>query len=237
MGKKAPQGTGQASERAARVAAMKKEQARKENRRRAITGVAIAVALSLGAGIIAIAALKGGGNDVELDEAGEMAGVKSTTPDAGHVSAEVKYDTTPPMGGQHDQAWVNCKVYDAPIRNENGVHALEHGAVWITYRPDLPEGDVEKLEDFVRRQPLVVVTVKGVRRETNERYILMSPFPGLPAPVVISSWAHQLRLDSPDDPRLQRYVDTFRVSEKYSPEYGPTCKGQPAAIGGKPAFD
>jgi hypothetical protein len=114
---------------------------------------------------------------------------------------------------------------------------MEHGAVWITYRPDLPEADVAKLEAFVRRQPLVVVSVKGVRRETNERYILMSPFPGLPAPIVISSWAHQLRLDSPDDPRLQRYVDTFRMNPEYSPEYGPTCEGQPEAIGGKPVFD
>ncbi len=154
-----------------------------------------------------------------------------------HYEGPVRYWVTPPSGGDHFPRWANCGVYDQPIPSEKAVHAHEHGAVWITYRPDLPDGDVEKLEEFVRRQPPVVVTVKGVRRETNERYILMSPFPGLPAPIVISSWAHQLRLDSPDDPRLQRYVDTFRVSEKYSPEYGPTCKGQPEAIGGKPAFD
>ena len=77
----------------------------------------------------------------------------------------------------------------------------------------------------------------GNARETNERYMLMSPFPGLPSPIVISSWAHQLRLDSPDDPRLQRYVDVFRMNPKYSPEYGPTCEGQPEPIGGRPAFD
>ena len=64
----------------------------------------------------------------------------------------------------------------------------------------------------------------------------MSPFPGLPAPIVISSWAHQLRLDSPDDPRLQRYVDTFRVNQKYSPEYGPTCQGLPEKLSGRPIF-
>jgi hypothetical protein len=153
------------------------------------------------------------------------------------VGETVDYPQIPPVGGTHWEAWQDCGVYDEPIRSEAAVHSMEHGAVWITYRPDLPDGDVEELEDFFRRQPLVVVTVKGVRRDTNERYILMSPFPGLPAPIVISSWAHQLRLDSPDDPRLQRYVDTFRVSEKYSPEYGPTCKGQPEPIGGRPAFD
>jgi hypothetical protein len=153
-----------------------------------------------------------------------------------HHNGRVRYWVTPPSGGDHYPVWANCGVYDQPIPSEKAVHAHEHGAVWITYRPDLPRADVEKLEAFVRRQPLVVVTIKGVRRETNERYILMSPFPGLPAPIVVTSWAHQLRLDSPDDPRLQRYVDTFRVNPEYSPEYGPTCEGQPEAIGGRPAF-
>ena len=154
-----------------------------------------------------------------------------------HYAGPVRYWVTPPSGGDHFPMWANCGVYDQPIPSEKAVHAHEHGAVWITYRPDLPDAEVAKLESFVRRQPLVVVTVKGVRRETNERYILMSPFPGLPSPIVISSWAHQLRLDSPDDPRLQRYVDTFRMNPEYSPEYGPTCEGQPEAIGGKPVFD
>jgi Protein of unknown function (DUF3105) len=154
-----------------------------------------------------------------------------------HYDGPIRYAVTPPAGGDHYPRWANCGVYDQPIPSEKAVHAQEHGAVWITYRPTLPRPQVEALEDFVRRQPLVVVTVQGARRETNERYILMSPLPGQPAPIVISSWAHQLRLDSPDDPRLQRYVDTFRVSPKYSPEYGPTCTGQPEAIGGRPAFE
>lgn len=159
----------------------------------------------------------------------------------GHVPIEhhegpVRYWVTPPAGGDHNPRWANCGVYDEPIPSEKAVHAHEHGAVWITYRPDLPHEQVEALEEFVRRQPMVVVTIQGVHRETNERYILMSPFPGLPAPIVISSWAHQLRVDSPDDSRLQRYVDTFRVSKKYSPEYGPTCQGLPEKLSGRPIF-
>ena len=154
-----------------------------------------------------------------------------------HYDGPIRYAVNPPAGGDHYPRWANCGVYDQPIPPEKAVHSQEHGAVWITYRPDLPHDQVEALEDFVRRQPLVVVTVQGVRRETNERYILMSPFPGQREPIVVSSWAHQLRLDSPDDPRLQRYVDTFRVSQKYSPEYGPTCRGTPEAIGGRPVFE
>ncbi len=204
MGKKAPQGP--ASDRSARVAEMKKAQARKEAKRRMVTGVAVAVALSLGAGIIAVAALKGG-NDVDTDAAGEMAGVKISTPASKHVTTEVTYDPIPPVGGDHDQAWANCKVYDAPIRNENGVHALEHGAVWITYRPDLPKSDVDKLKDL-----------------TPKTYGVMSPYPDLPAPVVLSAWGRQMQMTGADDPRIPDFIKTYRLG-KQSPETGAQCTG------------
>jgi hypothetical protein len=53
----------------------------------------------------------------------------------------------------------------------------------------------------------------------------LTPYPGLPAPVVVSSWGFQLRLSSPADTRLQRFVNEFRASPKYSPEYGGECAG------------
>ena len=51
------------------------------------------------------------------------------------------YPTSPPAGGAHDAAWLDCGVYDEPIRDENAVHDLEHGTVWISYRPDLDDDD------------------------------------------------------------------------------------------------
>ena len=153
-----------------------------------------------------------------------------------HADGPIRYPVTPPAGGDHNSKWMNCGVYDEPVPNERAGHNLEHGVVWITWRPGLPPKDVAELERFVRRQPLVVVTLQGARVETHERYIDLSPYPGLPAPIVISAWAHQLRVDSPRDPRLQRFVDTFRQNPKYSPEYGVTCDHIPEAIGGRPAF-
>jgi hypothetical protein len=153
-----------------------------------------------------------------------------------HDDGPIRYAVNPPAGGDHNSKWMNCGVYDEPVPNERAGHNLEHGVVWITWRPDLPPKDVAVLERLVRRQPDVVVTVGGQRRDTGERYIDLSPYPGLPAPIVISSWAHQLRVSSPRDPRLQRFVDTFRQNPKYSPEYGVTCSGEPEAIGGRPAF-
>lgn len=125
-----------------------------------------------------------------------------------HETSKITYKETPPVGGEHNPVWQNCKVYDKPINNETAVHSMEHGAVWITYRPDLPAADVEKLKSLV-----------------DSDYILLSPYPGLPAPVVVSSWNNQLVLNGADDPRLPRYIARYKQNATYTPELGAACQG------------
>ena len=137
-----------------------------------------------------------------------------------HVTGPVRYSVTPPVGGDHNATWLNCGVYDKPVPNENAVHNLEHGAVWITYQPSLPPSEVSQLRAFVGRQ-----TVLSPAAASGSRYMDLTPYPGLPAPIVASSWGFQLRLSSPSDPRLQQFVNKFRVSQQYTPEYGAPCVG------------
>lgn len=85
-----------------------------------------------------------------------------------HSAGPVTYAQTPPAGGDHSAAWENCGIYRSPVPNENAVHSLEHGAVWITCRPDLPADQVTALQSLVCSQP----------------YGLLSPYVGLPSPVV-----------------------------------------------------
>ena len=151
-----------------------------------------------------------------------------------HVAEAVDYAVVPPVGGPHNGIWLNAGVYTEPVPNERAVHDLEHGAVWITYRPDLAAADVAALTAFVeKQQPIEEQSAPG---QAN-RYVVMSPWADgpLPAPVVISSWGHQLRVDSATDPRLQTFVDIFRHSEKYSPEFGSPVDGVPVLTGGRPA--
>jgi hypothetical protein len=121
----------------------------------------------------------------------------------------LQYDQTPPVGGHHNPVPQTCGYYSEPIHNEHGVHSLEHGAVWITYSPDLPQDQIDVLKQLAESQS----------------YILVSPYDGLPSPVVASSWGHQLKLDSATDPRLDQFIRVFRNSEKYAPEYGAACSG------------
>lgn len=125
-----------------------------------------------------------------------------------HAEGTVSYDQTPPVGGEHNSVWQNCGFYSEPIRSENAVHSLEHGAVWITYRPDLPQGQVDEIQ----------------RLASDNTYVLASPYPDLDAPVVASAWGKQLRLESADDPDLERFVSAYAQGPQ-TPEPGAVCTG------------
>lgn len=131
-----------------------------------------------------------------------------TNLDRTHTTEPVTYQQTPPIGGPHFPIWQNCGVYTEPVPNQTAVHSLEHGAVWITYRPDLPESEVQLLRDLTHKQS----------------FILLSPYPDLPSPVVASAWGAQLKLDSATDKRLASFIQTYRLG-KNTPEPGAACTG------------
>ncbi|MFG2006966.1 DUF3105 domain-containing protein [Spirillospora sp. NPDC048911] len=127
-----------------------------------------------------------------------------------HVTTPVKYDTTPPMGGAHDPVWQNCdgRVYDKALRNENAVHSLEHGAVWITYKPDLAADQISKLKDKV----------------DGTDYTFMSPYPGLDAPIALSAWGKQIKVQDASDSRVTAFLKQY-VKGPQTPEPGAACSG------------
>ena len=125
-----------------------------------------------------------------------------------HVSGPVQYAQTPPVGGDHAPVWQNCGFYREPVANENAVHSLEHGAVWVTYSPDLPASQVDILRDVA----------------ADQSQVLVSPYAGLPTPVVASAWGKQLRLPSAGDRRLREFVNRYRGSSG-APEPGGPCTG------------
>ena len=150
-----------------------------------------------------------------------------------HVPGPVVYSVLPPVGGDHNGIWMNAGVYTKPIPSERAVHNLEHGAVWITYRPSLPASRVKALQDFVGKQSLIDEGAYG-----KNRYVDLSPWTNnsLPSPIVISAWGYQLFVTSPTDPRLQQFVNKFRHNQTYTPEFGAAVDGAPVSVGGRAAM-
>ena len=125
-----------------------------------------------------------------------------------HTEGDVTYEQTPPAGGEHSPIWQNAGFYEAPIRDENAVHTMEHGAVWITYSPDLPEDQVEEIRQLVEGQTC----------------LLASPHDDLSSPIVASAWGKQLAVESADSPELQQFVRAYRLGPQ-TPEVGAACTG------------
>lgn len=135
--------------------------------------------------------------------------VKKDYPGRDHRQESVPYEQRPPFGGPHDPQWADCTgtVYDGPIRDENAVHSLEHGAIWIAYRPNLPADQVDVLRRLVE----------------GTDYRMLSPYPGLKDAVSVQSWGYQLKLPSASDPRLGEFLGKLTQNAASTPEYGATC--------------
>lgn len=125
-----------------------------------------------------------------------------------HKTGRLAYAQTPPVGGAHNPSWQDCQVYADPVAREYVVHSMEHGAVWIAYRDDLPRPEVSALAKLAEGQT----------------HVLVSPVAGLPSAVVASAWGVQLRLERTDDPRLAEFVAKYQRGPQ-TPEPGAPCSG------------
>ncbi|WP_411078733.1 DUF3105 domain-containing protein [Streptomyces sp. cmx-18-6] len=132
-----------------------------------------------------------------------------------HVAGAVDYPMKPPVGGDHNQSWLNCDgdVYEKAVPDVNAVHSLEHGAVWITYNDRAAAADVAKLAERVRSTP----------------FTLMSPYPGQEGAIMLSAWGKQVTVDSAEDGRVDQFLAQY-VQGKQTPEFGAPCTGGLATV-------
>lgn len=125
-----------------------------------------------------------------------------------HTNGKVAYTTNPPVGGAHSPVWQNCGIYDQPVMNENAVHSLEHGAVWVTYLPTVSPSTIARLRTFLQ----------------GHSQIVLSPYPNQPAPIVLTAWGAQLAITSPTDTRLMQFLQQYENSPS-APEPRGECTG------------
>ena len=89
-----------------------------------------------------------------------------------HISdgIKVEYKSNPPASGTHWPTWLSDGIYDKGKPDEAVVHALEHGRVWVSYRPSILEETKKELEKLLGGQSVVILTP----RERNETDIALA---------------------------------------------------------------
>lgn len=128
-----------------------------------------------------------------------------------HSEGNISYPVSPPVGGDHAPDLAGCRFYDTPVAISSAVHSLEHGAVWLTYRPDVRQ-DVETwVGDLMRMHPK----------------LLISPLPSQRDSLVLTAWRAQLRFDAlPKGVAANRTVTDFlsaSTTRSFAPESQNRC--------------
>ncbi|MSU45482.1 MAG: DUF3105 domain-containing protein [Candidatus Zambryskibacteria bacterium] len=115
--------------------------------------------------------------------------------DAEHIA----YNSNPPTSGPHYVKPAEWGVYQEELPDEQLIHNLEHGGIWISYKP----GDEEvksKLEALGKRFPRSVVVTP---RALND------------SPITLASWGRLEKLDVYNEDQIKNFI---RRNTNKSPE-------------------
>lgn len=198
--------------RQAKVAAFKQGQQRAKRRR--LLAIVLSSVASVAVLALVVTFVISSNAPAAQGPVADASGVQTwDVPGATHVDPKTvdykaEFGMDPPAGGPHWAVWLNCGIYTEPQQNERAVHDLEHGAVWVTYNPDKVRGDA--LTTLQKRMP--------------DTYAVLSPYPGLDAPVVVSAWGAQLKLTGVEDKGLDTFIQKYWQSPD-APEPGAPCTG------------
>ncbi len=124
-------------------------------------------------------------------------GVEQSDHGREHVDSKKYGGDQPPTSGPHADpaAW---GLYRTEIRDDEALHNLEHGGVYVSYHPDLPEDEVDKLK--------ALLFAPYSDSEFQPRKIIMAPRDNNKAPIVLSSWLRSEKLENFDAEKIKEYV-------------------------------
>lgn len=143
----------------------------------------------------------------QRSSADKMPGVFIPSQGQEHVSlgAPFSYSSNPPTSGPHNANPAEWGVYKDEIADQILIHNLEHGGIWISYRPEIDEEVIKKLGD--------IATAFG-------RKVIMTPRQANDNDIAIAAWT---RLDkfSASEFSEERVREFIRAYRNKGPEFVP----------------
>lgn len=136
----------------------------------------------------------------------------------------ITYATNPPTSGPHYPLWARFKVYAERVPRGFWVHAMEHGAVVVTYNcPGGCAAELAALVAFLDARPVDPLCTAPVKNR-----FIVTPDPLLDATFAASAWGWSLRSDCFDLPALGAFIDAHyaQAPEDFcSDGFDPTAPG------------
>ncbi len=109
-----------------------------------------------------------------------------------------EYNSNPPTSGWHYAQPANWGVYQTELPDEQVIHNLEHGGIWISYK-GIDDATKTALEKIAKSRPKIILTP----RLKND------------APIVLVSWGRLEKLEAFDERGI---LDFIKTNKNKSPE-------------------
>lgn len=108
------------------------------------------------------------------------------------------YNSNPPTSGPHagPAPW---GFSEQEIADENAVHNLEHGGIWISYK-NLEPDQIDELKAVA---------------QSNRLSVIVSPRASNDAPIAVASWGRLLTMETVD---VDQITDFIKANKNKSPE-------------------
>lgn len=100
------------------------------------------------------------------------------------------YNSNPPTSGWHYVQPAAWGVYDKPLADEQAIHNLEHGGIWISY-VNIDAETKANLEKITK---------------ANGGSIILSPREANDAKIILASWTRLEKLDSYDEAKILDFI-------------------------------
>lgn len=130
---------------------------------------------------------------VQIEGVQEFPIASRTHIDQGKTASD--YNSNPPTSGQHWPGPAAKGIYEKSLSDEQIVHNLEHGFVWISYKPDTPSETIQALKDIVNEDDWKLILEP---REKNESQISTV------------AWGRLLNMDQVDASKIKEFIKAYR---------------------------
>lgn len=114
-----------------------------------------------------------------------------------HVDSKEYGGDQPPTSGPHANP-LSGGVYDTEVRDDQVIHNMEHGGIYVSYQPSLPKAQIEKLSNLLY-EPFS-------NQEFKPTKIILAPRAANKFPIELSSWRRSEELQSYNQATIEEYV-------------------------------
>lgn len=128
-----------------------------------------------------------------------------------HVSegTRVTYQSNPPTSGNHWGTPLKEGIYEEEKPDEAVVHSMEHGRVWISYKPSISDELKNELVDLLKNKSAIILTP----REAND------------TDIALAAWGRLDTFNVEENLDTKRILDFIKTYLHQGPEFIPGNAG------------